>query len=172
MQGILMRAASCGCWAAAQMSSGPAARLCMLRRWNIACSSTPIYWQRLWWGCRTPTSANRWGRALVSCHHMFSYTLYGGEVGPQTADGTRMCTHTGHGAGASARAGCCRSATQWQSELQAFCRQRGLSRFKVPGHIWCQTAPLPVNNSGKIVKPEVKALLSQALMRHSAVSKL
>jgi acyl-coenzyme A synthetase/AMP-(fatty) acid ligase len=64
------------------------------------------------------------------------------------------------------------SAAQWQSELQAFCRQQGLSRFKVPGVICCQTAPLPVNNSGKIVKHEVKALLSDALRRHGAVSRL
>ena len=64
------------------------------------------------------------------------------------------------------------SAAQWQSELQAFCRQQGLSRFKVPGIICCQTAPLPVNNSGKVVKHEVKALLSEGLRRHSAVSKL
>lgn len=65
-----------------------------------------------------------------------------------------------------------RSAAQWQTELQAFCRQRGLSSFKVPGVICCQTAPLPVNNSGKIVKRGVKALLVETLRRHSAVSKL
>ena len=107
----------------------------------------------------------------MSCHHMSSYTLYGGEVGPQQLM-EHVCAHTQVAALVQARVQGARSATQWQSELQAFCRQRGLSRFKVPGVICCQTAPLPVNNSGKIVKPEVKALLSQALTRQSAVSKL
>lgn len=41
----------------------------------------------------------------VMSSYVFLHGLYGGEVGLQIAK-TCMCTHTGHGAGASARAGC------------------------------------------------------------------
>jgi non-ribosomal peptide synthetase component E (peptide arylation enzyme) len=83
-----------------------------------------------------------------------------------------VCAHTQVTALVQVRVQGARSVAQWHSELQAFCRQRGLSRFKVPGVICCQTALLPVNNSGKIVKHKVKALLSEKLRHHGAVSKL
>ena len=42
-----MGAASFGCWAAARMSLGAAARLCMRQRLRTPCSTTLTYWQRL-----------------------------------------------------------------------------------------------------------------------------
>jgi hypothetical protein len=43
-----------------------------------------------------------------------------------------------------------RPAMQWQSQLQAFCRQQAS-----PGLGFGGSGPLPVNNSGKIVKPGI-----------------
>lgn len=46
--------------------------------------------------------------------------------------------------------------------LQAYCKSAGLSSFKLPRRILGQTEPLPMNASGKVLKTEVRVLISSA----------
>lgn len=46
-------------------------------------------------------------------------------------------------------------------ELQSFCRNRGLSGFKLPRIIWCRREGLPVTSLGKIVKSRLQEELQQ-----------
>jgi len=46
-------------------------------------------------------------------------------------------------------------------ELQTFCRNRGLSGFKLPRIIWCRREGLPTNSLGKIVKSRLQEELQQ-----------
>lgn len=54
------------------------------------------------------------------------------------------------------------SESELLQTLKAFCKAAGLSGFKLPRRILCQTEPLPVNASGKVLKTEVLALISAA----------
>lgn len=46
-------------------------------------------------------------------------------------------------------------------ELQTFCRNKGLSGFKLPRIIWCRREGLPVNSLGKIFKSRLQEELQQ-----------
>jgi hypothetical protein len=155
------------CRAAVCMSFGVAARLCMLPRWNSEClrrhPDVPVA------AVVGSLHACLGEQVVISSRvqtHVSSYRFYGRDVGAPVASVTLIAVHTGHGVGASAHTRCsaCGAIAQpAPGVLQA----AGLSRFRVKG-----SAPLPVNNPGKIVKPSIKALLLQALTRHSAVSEL
>ena len=54
------------------------------------------------------------------------------------------------------------STLQWQQLLQLHCKSEGLSAFKVPRSVRCQTQPLPVNGSGKVIKEDVLSALRVA----------
>ena len=53
--------------------------------------------------------------------------------------------------------------------LQDFCREQGLTPYKLPRHFAC-LAELPRNTGGKVVKPAVRqALLSSQAVRRAAL---
>lgn len=47
-------------------------------------------------------------------------------------------------------------------QMQAFCRDQGLSGFKLPRIVWCREGGLPVNSLGKVVKSKLQQELQQA----------
>jgi len=55
-------------------------------------------------------------------------------------------------------------ADAWQEQLRSFCKDAGLSGYKVPRVVCCQSAPLPANSSGKLLKHEAQAVMLRVLL--------
>lgn len=64
-----------------------------------------------------------------------------------------------------------RQADVWQEELRRFCKESGLSGYKVPRIVSCQSGPLPANSSGKLLKHEAQSVILR-LLPPTARSKL
>lgn len=54
------------------------------------------------------------------------------------------------------------------ADLIQFCRVQGLAGFKIPRRIHLQVESLPMNASGKILKQNVKEILSRDMMRSAS----
>ena len=56
---------------------------------------------------------------------------------------------------------CRADAAAFEAGVRAYCKSQGLAGFKVPRFVRWQMSPLPVNSSGKVLKQQVREVLTR-----------